>query len=671
MRPYRTYALAVAAATIALLSAFGVRARDAPQDAEAEQVRSALWVLRIDSLLREGAAGYVDYVEVLHEIRYDSALMAELRRRAAEAREPLAESFAVNRLGTLHRRGARYAEALAAHQRARALSERAGDTLGQVMALNSRGIVFRNTDRITEALDAHQAAEQLARAYSVPDRETLRALAIAHDSKGRIHLKLDQLDRAEAEFRASMAIEREIGSTLGLAINSYNLGTINERRGRLDSALYHYRAALALNEEIGSDIGRGINYIGMARVLTRQESYGAALKYARDALPLVEARRDDYYTATAELAYAAALLAVGNDEQAARHLERAEQIAAERQFVAELAEVYRLRSRLAEARGQPAEALALYRTAMDHERRVLNEQNQRYVTALSARYDSELKEAEIARLAQENELVRERARRTRRNFIGLVVLLAFLAAILFILYRQRKLVLQRDLVRLEQQRLASQMNPHFLFNALNSVKSYLISNEGDVAVQYLTKFAKLMRRILTSTIDEEVPLAEELENCRLYVAVENARFDEAIDFEITVDPEVDPEAVTVPPLVLQPFLENALWHGLRQKRGERLLELEVRALEPRARRRPGRDAPPDGEPEGFELVVRDNGIGRDAARATQSERKFRRSSLGLPITRQRLDHFARRHGRTARFRIADLAHADGSPAGTEVILRVD
>ena len=612
------------------------------------------WEARADSVVGQPGMKYAAVLDAMRPVRYSDSLMNYLRLRAAEAGHASAESFAVGSLGVIYRNRTAYDTAVALHDRALALAVAADDTLARIVALNSRGVVLRRADRVTEALDAHQAALALGLQVAEPDFGTLRAIAISYNSTGHIHLTLRQLDAAEEAFRASMVVEERNDNTLGLAINHANLATIYEQRDELDAALAAYRRALAYNEVIDSDFGRAICWIGMARVLNRQGSHGMALRYVRDALPIVEARGDNNYVVNAELAYGEVLTAIGNYAVAHRHLERGRALAAENDLVDDEARALYLLSHLAQARGDTGVAFRDFRRAVELERSVLNEANQRYVAALDAQYASELREAEIARLAQENELVRERAGRTRRNFIGLVALLAVVAAILAVLNRQRKLVLQRDLSQLEQQRLASQMNPHFLFNALNSVKSYLVSRQGDAAIDYLTDFARLMRRILTSTIDEEVPLAEELENCRLYVGIENARFDGAIELLIDVADDVDPDFLTVPPLVLQPFLENALWHGLRLKDGAKLIELDVSV----------------GADEELTVTIRDNGIGRAAARREAARRTVQRQSVGLDITRRRLEHFAQRHDREAGFLIRDLVAPDGTPEGTEVVVRI-
>ena len=645
--PSLTRVILAAACTWALARC-PVRAQDYAAD------KGPGWEARADSVVGQPGMKYAAVLDAMRPVRYSDSLMNYLRLRAAEAGHASAESFAVGSLGVIYRNRTAYDTAVALHDRALALAVAADDTLARIVALNSRGVVLRRADRVTEALDAHQAALALGLQVAEPDFGTLRAIAISYNSTGHIHLTLRQLDAAEEAFRASMVVEERNDNTLGLAINHANLATIYEQRDELDAALAAYRRALAYNEVIDSDFGRAICWIGMARVLNRQGSHGMALRYVRDALPIVEARGDNNYVVNAELAYGEVLTAIGNYAVAHRHLERGRALAAENDLVDDEARALYLLSELPPARGDTGAASTDFRRAVELERSVLNEANQRYVAALDAQYASELREAEIARLAQENELVRERAGRTRRNFIGLVALLAVVAAILAVLNRQRKLVLQRDLSQLEQQRLASQMNPHFLFNALNSVKSYLVSRQGDAAIDYLTDFAKLMRRILSSTIDEEAPLAEELENCRLYVGIENARFDGAIELLIDVADDVDPDFLTVPPLVLQPFLENALWHGLRLKDGEKVIALEVSV----------------GADEELTVTIRDNGIGRAAARREAARRTVKRQSVGLDITRRRLEHFAQRHDREAGFLIRDLVAPDGTPEGTEVVVRI-
>ncbi len=123
--------------------------------------------------------------------------------------------------------------------------------------------------------------------------------------------------------------------------------------------------------------------------------------------------------------------------------------------------------------------------------------------------------------------------------------------------------------------LRSQMNPHFIFNSLNSIKLYIINNEKENAVYYLNKFSKLIRKILMASKEKEITLAEELETMDLYMNIENIRFSNEINYKTNISPDIDLQAIKVPSLILQPFLENALWHGLSSKKDNKNINLEI------------------------------------------------------------------------------------------------
>jgi sensor histidine kinase YesM len=198
------------------------------------------------------------------------------------------------------------------------------------------------------------------------------------------------------------------------------------------------------------------------------------------------------------------------------------------------------------------------------------------------------------------------------------------------------------------------MNPHFLFNSLNSIKLYIINNEQKNAVHYLNKFSKLVRKILEASSLKEIPLAEELETVELYMNIENIRFSEEIKFEIEIEEDIDPHLIKIPSLILQPFLENALWHGLSPKEGDKAILLHI-----------GR------ERNGFiNISITDNGVGREAADKLKQSKVLKRKSVGIDITKERLANFSKDYQNSFEVEIIDLFEKDGSAAGTKVILHI-
>ena len=212
------------------------------------------------------------------------------------------------------------------------------------------------------------------------------------------------------------------------------------------------------------------------------------------------------------------------------------------------------------------------------------------------------------------------------------------------------LAYDNEISQLRLDALRSQMNPHFIFNALNSIKAYLIDNNKEKAIYYLNKFAKLIRKILEGSRTDSVALNDELETIVLYMSIENIRFEESVEFNLTTEPSIDLSAVRIPSLILQPFIENALWHGLMQKEGKRCISIDV-----------------SGNPGEIRLAIADNGIGRQNARLQSEKKTFKRDSLGIQFAQERLDYFNRIHHAAYAFTIEDISNEAGEPAGTRVV----
>lgn len=210
---------------------------------------------------------------------------------------------------------------------------------------------------------------------------------------------------------------------------------------------------------------------------------------------------------------------------------------------------------------------------------------------------------------------------------------------------------QRKAAEAKLQSMRLQMNPHFLFNALNSIQQMTMSGKGDKAALYLSKFSKLLRKVLTHSDHEEVNLQEEIDMLQLYLELESLRFDDSFKYEIVCEPGLDKEEYRVPTLLIQPFVENAIWHGLLHKEGKRNLHISFKTT----------------SDEGLECIVEDNGIGRSAA---QSQRSSSHTGKGLRTGEERLHILNQRNKQQNTLKIIDLYSSEGHAAGTRVCLRL-
>ena len=213
--------------------------------------------------------------------------------------------------------------------------------------------------------------------------------------------------------------------------------------------------------------------------------------------------------------------------------------------------------------------------------------------------------------------------------------------------------LQQRAKELEIQALRSQMNPHFIFNCLNAINRFILGHETEAASDYLTKFSRLMRMIMNHSRSAYINLADEIDILRLYLDMERLRFKDAFDYRIVIADELDIDEIRIPPLLVQPFVENAVWHGLMHKEERGSLLISFSATE-----------------DLLTCVVRDNGIGRRSAAMLKSKSVEKHKSMGMQITAERMALISGADTSRPFFAIEDLYDEHGEPAGTQVTLTV-
>ncbi len=277
------------------------------------------------------------------------------------------------------------------------------------------------------------------------------------------------------------------------------------------------------------------------------------------------------------------------------------------------------------------------------------------------------KEAQIALLNKENKIkqqqLKQEAMLKKFLFIFLVVLLLAGIFIFRNLTLKRKndqlkngkqqAVLQERATRLEMQALRAQMNPHFIFNCLSSINCFILENETEKASDYLTRFSRLIRMVLTNSEKSLITLDEELKMLKLYLDMERLRFENSFDYNITYTNDVEAETVLVPPLLLQPFCENAIWHGLMNKEGKGHLTITIMK-----------------ENEYLNCVIRDDGIGRAKAGELNKGSAKKEKSMGLKITTERLSLFNQDKEGHTFYEIDDITDENGDINGTKVSVRI-
>lgn len=241
----------------------------------------------------------------------------------------------------------------------------------------------------------------------------------------------------------------------------------------------------------------------------------------------------------------------------------------------------------------------------------------------------------------------------------ILIIVALVVELIYLLYRYRGRVRNqqeeirvrhaRELAEVEMKALRAQINPHFLFNSLNSINSYILKQDNKLASHYLVKFSQLVRNILQNSSSPYISLQEELNTIELYMMIEGMRFSNQFSYHIDVEPDVDARNILIPSLLLQPYVENAIWHGLMHKEGEKVIVIRV-----------GKFAP-----ESIFIQIDDNGVGRVQAAALE-RKPGHQKSYGMELGESRLKLMNEGNSVYSHVEIIDQYDKDHKPCGTSV-----
>jgi hypothetical protein len=436
-----------------------------------------------------------------------------------------------------------------------------------------------------------------------------------------------------------------------------------------DSAKYYY----SLTDT--SDRNEFRKYLaGIGEYYFAQKEYTKALPNFLRSLAYNESSNDRNQVMRTLIDLAKTYLALGNISAAFQYarqgLDLANQTGA-KQFIRDgnqiLYSVY-------DARNQTDSAYYYHRQYIKMKDSILNDKVKAKLIAYGPKQKIELlnKEKKIQRVQLEKESL------WRKFLITGIIVLLFLAVIIVrvIILKRKNEAHKRELAEnelqiqkleserkeetlkqqaseLEMQALRAQMNPHFIFNSLNSINRFILQNNRAQASEYLTKFSKLVRMILQNSQASLITLESELESLGLYLEMEALRFNYHFDYKISVPKALDIDALKVPPLVIQPYVENAIWHGLMHKEEKGQLDVEVFQ-----------------ENNFLFFKITDDGIGRKKAAELTSKSATKHKSMGLRITASRISIMQKSETTESPVTINDLVNPDGSAAGTEVVIKL-
>ena len=462
-------------------------------------------------------------------------------------------------------------------------------------------------------------------------------VALAINNLAMISRVLKKYSTAIDYYRSAFNIHATRKDSANMAKAMQGIGIVHDLKMNSDSAIWYYDKALAVNRKINNTLNIAENLGNLAIVFNDIKQYSRAFIYFTESIRLLKDFNQTYRYHQAQVSLAELYINAPDSFFHNQHIPLGERytipVTLLKETIAYSRETGELNTELAasdalriayEKQGNFKEAYSVLSNVGALKDSILNEEKVEATTMQNARAEFDKKEA-VLQATHAAELKQQQT--VKYALMGGAAILLLGGTFSFLFYKrkrdaqgkQKEAELKAEISDTEMKALRSQMNPHFIFNSLNSISDYIAKNNTQLADKYLTKFAKLMRMILENSEQKEVPLANDLKALEHYMELEALRMNNKFSYEISVDDRIDKENTMVPPLLLQPFVENSIWHGIAKKEGVGKIRIFIKK-----------------EDDMVNCVVEDDGTGRKHSDAVTVSAASEKKSLGVKITSERL-----------------------------------
>ena len=381
-------------------------------------------------------------------------------------------------------------------------------------------------------------------------------------------------------------------------------------------------------------------------ILKKQNRYSDALEFAQTAFKLSESSKKTYKIITSLIEIAELNILLSKPRLAEKTLLKAMEMASKFNFPNELITVYNLLSEINSESKNYAKAYFYtkkYQTLKDS---IEGKNTKQIIAELETKYQTEKKDNQIELLNKENLIQEDKIAFQNRTVIGLILFCVLVITLFILFYTQSKLKAQNRVLNIHQKLLRSQMNPHFIFNALIAIQNYILKNKKFEASDYLAQFASLMRSILESSRDDFILLSREIELLEYYVSLQQLRFEDSFRFNLEIDNNIDVENLQIPPMLIQPFIENAVEHGLRKTiDADKILSVKYIL-----------------DNNSLNIYIEDNGIGIEKSLENMGKKH---QSYAMEITKERLMNITKIYKENIHIVIQDLSQHENR-RGTQI-----
>lgn len=580
-----------------------------------EFAEKALFLAKKNNYIQEEAKAYINlgnyniisgqYQKALEYFRLGKELLE--KNNSTEYLKELARIY--GSIGIVFSEQNSYAKALEYHLKALKLYEKQGDKQTLSRIYNNVGIVYKSQNENSKAL------KYFTKAYNLQDSLKDPTIGITITNIGNTYFAQNDYEKAFENYEKAEIRFRKNTDFRGLGELYNNLGRYYRKTGNKQNAIEAWNKALGAFNQIEDKFGVSDTYYMLGQFYLSEKDYGKALSYTHKANSL------------------------------AKELSLLEMLTLSEK---QLRDIY-------EGSGDYALALQHGKTYDELKDSLVNYQNIRKAVQSEMDFEFEKKEALHKEQQQKQKAVfTEKSKRYRLQLVFGVLLVGLCFGLIFLFYNRyqlkKTLTLQKNLAEYEQKALHLQMNPHFVFNCLGSISSFIVQNGNDSAIKYLSKFSKLMRFTLEYSKESLIPVDKEIEGLQNYLELEQLRFNNVFDFSIVKGENIEDD-LAMPPLFIQPFVENAIIHGIVPKKEQGFLTIDFSLNEKH-----------------LVCTITDNGIGIETSKALKEESVSVHKSMALDIIEKRLKMIENSTSKHSSLKIEELKDASGNTCGTKVTL---
>ncbi|MUP37629.1 tetratricopeptide repeat-containing sensor histidine kinase [Labilibaculum euxinus] len=510
--------------------------------------------------------------------------------------------------------------------------------------LGNIGLLYRKQGKYDKALEYYLNNLKI---YKEANYE--EGLGSVFNNLGNLYFETNEFNKAETYYQYALRNFKKFKKTKEIANAYCNLGAVSETRKEFATSLGYYNKSLHENSKIGNILFESKLLFNIGFLLHSQAKLDSAIIYVQRAedIRIKIGDKDGMVSAKLELAR------IAIDQQkyalAEKHLLEADKIAVKNSMLKWRAEILESLTIVYRKTGNYKKAY-LHQNEMIQISDSLNDiQTTNRFAELSTAYEIEKNQKELELLQQKSQIQNLELGKKNAWIIILMIVMILGAVAIVVSLRINRLRADHKIMDLRQKVLLTQMNPHFLFNSLTAIQSFILDKKNVEANNYLSRLASLVRGILENSREEFVSLRTELETLKDYIGLQKLRFENEISYEFEIDKNIDQDQVLVPPMLAQPFVENALVHGMLRNNPNAKIQVKVSLTK---------------NMDSLRFQIKDNGIGIDEAKKNRQDQNHKSIATSIALDRVKIYNF--KSSKKMYFEIIDLNHLDQNSHGTQV-----